>query len=64
MFRDTYLNTMVLTNFENLNSISNISQGTRDRLVWTDPEMICIYLRTTGRHFHDQGNDRHPTQSY
>ena len=55
---------MVLTNFENLNSISNISQGTRDCLVWTDPEMICIYLRTTGRHFHDQGHDGHPTQSY
>ena len=54
-------NTMLLTNFENLNSISNIFQETHDFLVLTDPLIICIYLRITERHFRDQGNDRHPT---
>ena len=52
---------MILTNFENLNSILNVSQGTRDFLVLTDQVTICIYLRTTDRHFHDQGNTRHLT---
>ena len=55
------LSTMILTNFENLNSISNIFQETHDFLVLTDPVIICIYLRTTDRHFRDQGNVRHPT---
>ena len=55
-----HLNTMILTNFENLNSISNIFQETHDFLVLTDPVIICIYLRTTNRHFRDQGNVRHP----
>ena len=50
-----------MTNFENLNSISNIFQKTHDFLVLADPVIICIYLRTTERHFRDQGNVRHPT---
>ena len=33
-----------MTNFENLNSISNIFQETRDFLVLTDPLIIFIYL--------------------
>ena len=52
--------TMLLTNFENLNSISNIFQETHD-LVLTDPVIIYIYLRTTERHFLDQENVRHAT---
>ena len=56
-----HLNTMLLTNFKNLNSISNIFPETHDFLVLTDPLIICIYLRTTDRHFRDQGNIRHPT---
>ena len=48
-------------NFENVNSISNIFQGTHDFLVLADPLIICIYLRTTDRHFRDQGNARHLT---
>ena len=52
---------MILTNFENLNSISSIFQETHDFLVLTDPVIICIYLRTTDRHLCDQGNVRHPT---
>ena len=56
-----HLNTMILTNFQNLNSISNIFQEMHNFLVLTDPVIICIYLRTTGRHFRDQGNIRHPT---
>ena len=55
-----HLNTMILTNSENLNSISNIFQEAHDFLVLTDPIIICIYLRTTDRHFRDQGNFRHP----
>ena len=42
-----HLNTMLLTNFDNLNSISNIFQETHDFLVLTDPVIICIYFRTT-----------------
>ena len=53
------LSTMLLTNFENLNSISNISQETHDFLVLSDPLIICIYLRTTDRHFRDQRNVLH-----
>ena len=53
-----HLNTMPLTNFKNLNSIS-ISE-THDFLVLMDPRIICVYLRTTDRHFRDQGNVRHP----
>ena len=55
------LNTMILTNLENLNSISNIFQETHDFLVLADPVIVGIYLRTTDRHFCDQGNVRHPT---
>ena len=36
------LNTMILTNFENLNSVSNIFQETHDFLVLKDPVIICI----------------------
>ena len=54
-----HLNTMLLmTNFENLNSISNISQ--KNTRFLTDQLIIFIYLRTTDRYFHDQGNVRHP----
>ena len=59
-----YLNTMLLTNFENLNSISNIFQETHNFLVLTDPLIICIYLRTTDIHFRDPGNVRHPTSKF
>ena len=52
---------MILTNFEDLNFISNIFQETHDFLVLTDPVITCICLRTTNRHFRDQGNVRHPT---
>ena len=55
-----YLKTMLLTNFENLNSIPNTSQATRDFLVLKDP-VINIYLRTTDRHFCDQGTVLHHT---
>ena len=51
---------MILTNFEDLNSISNIFQETNDSLVLTDPVIIYIYLRITGRRFRDQGNIRYP----
>ena len=33
---------MILTNFENLNSVSNIFQETHDFLVLKDPVIICI----------------------
>ena len=56
-----HLNTMLLTNFETLNSISKIFQEIHDLLVLTDALIICIYLRTTDRHFRDQGNVCHPT---
>ena len=49
------------TNFKNLNSISNIFQEMTTFLVLTDPLIICIYLRTTDRHFCDKGSSRHPT---
>ena len=52
-----HLNTMILTNFENLNSISNIFQETHHFLVFADPVIICICFW----HFRDQGNVRHPT---
>ena len=45
-----HLKTMCLTNFENVNSILNIFQEKHDFLVLTDPVIICICLRTTGRH--------------
>ena len=54
-----HLNTILLTNFENLNSILNIFQETHNFLVLTDPRIICIYLRTTDKHFRNQGNVRH-----
>ena len=47
--------------FWKLKSISNIFQQTHDFLVLTDPVITCIYLRTTDRHFRDQGNIRHFT---
>ena len=56
-----YLNTMILTNFENLNSISNIFQETHDFFVLADPVIICIYLGITERHFCDHGNVRYLT---
>ena len=56
-----HLNTMLLTNFENANSISNIFQVTHDFLVLVDPLIICIYLRITDRHFCNQQNVHHPT---
>ena len=40
-----HLNTLILTIFENLNSISNIFRDTHDFLVLTDPVIICIYLK-------------------
>lgn len=42
----THLNTMILTNFENFNSISNIFRETHGFLVLTDTAIICIYIRT------------------
>ena len=45
---------MFLTNFENLNSISNIFQETYDFLALTDPLIICILFKTTDRHLRDQ----------
>ena len=56
-----HLNTMLLTNFENANSISNIFQVTHDFLVLVDPLIICIYLRITDRHFCNQRNVHHLT---
>ena len=56
-----HLNTVILTIFENLNSISNIFQETHNFLVLTDPSVICIYLRTTEKHFCDQVKVRYPT---
>ena len=53
------LNTMLLSKFENLNSILNIFQETHNFLVLTDPRIICIYLRTTDKHFRNQGNVCH-----
>ena len=52
---------MLWTNFENLNSISNIFQGTYDFLILTDLVIICFYLKATGRHFRDQWKLRHAT---
>ena len=37
-----HLNTMLLTNFENLNFTSNVFQETHDFLVLTDTVIICI----------------------
>ena len=59
-----HLHRMLLTNFENLNSISNIFQETHDFLVLTNPLIIFVYLRTTDKHFCDQGNSVIPPQSY
>ena len=56
-----HLITMIWTNFENLSFISNIFQETHDFLSLTDLVIICIYLRTTDRHFRDQGKVCHPT---
>ena len=58
-----HLNRMVLINFENSNFIPNIFQETHDFLVLMDP-VNCIYLRTTDKHFRDQGNIRHPTSKW
>ena len=44
-----HLNTIILTNFENSISISNIFQATHDFFVFTDQVIICIYFRTTDR---------------
>ena len=56
-----HLKTMLLTNFENVNSISNIFQETKNFVVLTNPIIICVYLRSTSRHFRDQGKVRHST---
>ena len=56
-----HLNTMLLINFENFNSISNIFWEAHNFLVLMDPLIICICLRTTDRHFRDQGKVFHPT---
>ena len=56
-----HLNTMHLTSFEKLNSILKIFQETHNFLVLMDPITICVSLKTTDRHFRDQGNVRHPT---
>ena len=61
MLCSEHLNRMLMTKFENLNSISNISQELHDFLVLTDPLIICINLRRSDRHFCDQVNVRHPT---
>ena len=45
--------------FKNLNFILNIFQKSHAFLDLTDLLIICIYLRTTERHFCDQGNVRH-----
>ena len=50
---------MLLTNAENLTSISNIFEETHDILVLADAVIMCIYLGTTNRHFCDQGNVGH-----
>ena len=55
------LNTMILTSFKNLPLISYIFQETHNLLVLMDPVIICIYLKTTDRHFRDKGDVRHPT---
>ena len=56
-----HLNTVILTNFEKLKSISNIFQEIHDFVILMDPVVLCIYLRTIGRHFSYQGNVGHPT---
>ena len=56
-----HLTTMILNNFEISISILNIFQETQNFLVLTEPLINCIYLRTTDRHFSDQGNVRHST---
>ena len=50
---------MLLSNFDNLNSISNIFQETRDS--FDGPSIIRIYLRTAEKDFLDQGKVRHPS---
>ena len=40
---------------------SNIFHEMQDFLVLMDPVIICIYLRTTYRHFCDQSDDHHLT---
>ena len=50
---------MLFTYFKNLNFILNIFQKSHAFLDLTDLLIICIYLRTTERHFCDQGNVRH-----
>ena len=55
------LNTILLTNLQNLNFISNIFREIHDLLVLTDPVIICIYLRTTDSHFRHQRKVLHFT---
>ena len=61
LFARRHLNTMILTNFENLDSILNIFQETQYILVLTGPVIICIYSSTTDRHLRGQENFCHPT---
>ena len=53
-------NIIIWANFENLNSISNSLQETQDFLVLTDSVIICVYSKTTDRHYCDHGNVRRP----
>ena len=52
---------MLLTNFEHLDSISKIFLEAHDFVVLTDPIIISTFLRTTDRHFRDQGYVCHLT---
>ena len=61
LFARRHLNRMLLTNFENLNSISITFQERHNFLILKDAGIICICLRTTDRYFGDKGNVRHPT---
>ena len=47
-----HLNTMLLPNFEHFGHFPRNTQAL------TDPLIICVYLRTTNRNFHDQKNFR------
>ena len=53
----SHLNTMILTNFENLNSISNIFQ----EISFDVPSNYLYLFKKQRQTFPDQGNVRHPT---
>ena len=54
-----HLNTILLTNFENLKFHFRTFSKKHTILVLADPVIICIYLRTAGTHFGGQVNVRH-----